>query len=183
MKFTNVTHRGLYFQCCHREVEPGGSFFAPWLSARHDRAVRSAMADGSLAWESGNGEPHVPGSRKLPTAQERDAALARRKAEAAERRRADEEAMQRRMAEDNAGVSANMARMGHFDVPKPIPRRAPAQAVAAERPVTREDIIRDDRPQSLAAIVRHNRAIRIVERTRGGDAGTNPSKDKGKKES
>jgi hypothetical protein len=165
----------MYFRCCGREVEPGGTFYAPWLSAKHDRAVRAAMRDGVLAWEPGKGEPDVPGSPVVPS--ERERAEARKRAEdEAEKRRAEEErAMQERMKRDNEAVSRNMANMGNFDMPKPIPRRAPTRAVAADRPVTGADIIQDDRPRSLAAIVRHNRAIKVVERAKSagntGDAG------------
>lgn len=160
MKFTNLTRRGLYFTCCHREVEPGGSFELPWLAARDDRAVRAAMADGAVGWESQGDEPEVPGSPHVPTQAELAEAEAKREAEAEAKREADERAMRRRMAEDDAGVRANMARMGHFKVPGPVPRRAPERAAAKERPVTKADIIVDGRPRSLADVMRHNRAVR-----------------------
>ena len=173
MKFTNITRAGMYFRCCGREVEPGGTFYAPWLSAKHDRAVRAAMRDGVLAWEPGKGEPDVPGSPVVPSERERAEARKRAEAEARKRRAEEEREMQERIERDNEAVSRNMANMGHFDMPKPIPRRAPSRTVAVDRPVTGADIIQDDRPRSLAAIVRHNRAIKVVERAKNaGNAGS-----------
>jgi len=160
VKFTNLTRRGLYFGCCHREVEPGGSFEVPWLAAKEDRAVRAAMADGAIGWESRGDEPEVPGSPHVPTKAELAEAKARREAEAKAKREADEKAVRKRMAEDEAGMKANMARMGNFKVPGPVPRRAPERAAAKERPITKADIISDGRPRSLADVMRHNRAVR-----------------------
>ena len=160
MKFTNMTCRGLYFRCCHREVEPGGSFELPWLAAKDDRAVRAAMADRAIGWESQGDEPEVPGSPHVPTRAELAAAKAKREAEAKAKREADEKAMRKRMAEDEAGMRANMARMGNFKVPGPVPRRAPERAAAKERPITKADIIADGKPRSLADVMRHNRAVK-----------------------
>ena len=49
MTFTNIAAVGFYLQCCHREVEPGGSFRVPWARARTDRGLRMAMNAGQLA--------------------------------------------------------------------------------------------------------------------------------------
>lgn len=160
MKFTNLTRRGLYFGCCHREVEPGGSFELPWLVAQSDRAVRAAMADKVIGWESQGDEPEIPGSPHVPTEAEKAEAKAKREAAAKAKREAEEAAMRKRMADDEAGMKANMARMGNFKVPGPVPRRAPERAAAKERPVTKADIIADGKPKSLADVMRHNRAVK-----------------------
>ena len=162
MTFTNITKGGIYLQCCHREVEPGGTFTVPWLRGRTDRGLRAAMASGVLAWESGKDEPEVPGSPRLRTPEER-AKLAYWKKRAADaKREAEEKALREKMRADDEGVKANMARMGRFDLPKPVPRRAPERAAARERPVTRADIIVDRKPASLADVVRHNRAVQAL---------------------
>lgn len=118
------------------------------------------MADKVIGWESQGDEPEVPGSPHVPTAEEIAEAKAKREAEAKAKREADEKAMRKRMAEDEAGMKANMARMGNFKVPGPVPRRAPERAVARERPVTRADIIADGKPKSLADVMRHNKAVK-----------------------
>lgn len=162
MTFTNMTRAGLYFTCCHREVEPGGSFEIPWPEVKDDRAIRFAMRDGSLGWVSGKDEPHIPGSAHVPTAEELAEKAAKDQAEAEERRKAEEAALAKRMAETDEAVKANMARMGHFDMPKRIPRRQPARDKAAEKPITKADIITDGAPKSLADAMRHNRAVRAA---------------------
>ena len=170
MTFTNMTRAGLYFTCCHREVEPGGSFEIPWPEVKDNRAIRFAMRDGSLGWVSGNGEPHIPGSAHVPTAEELAEKAAKEKAEAEERRKAEEAELAKRMAETDAAVKANMARMGHFDMPKRIPRRQPARAKADEKPITKADIITDGAPKSLADVMRHNRAVQAVNAVNAAEA-------------
>lgn len=162
MTFTNITRAGLYMQCVHREVAPGETFIVPWLEARENRALRAAMNNRAVAWESQEGEPEVPGSVKLPTAEER----AQHAKELAEKRAAAKAEAARKLREqqarDDRGVKANMARMGRFNVPDTRLQLKKVEAVATERPITRADIIADDKPKSLADIVRHNRAVRIV---------------------
>ena len=162
MTFTNMTCAGLYFTCCHREVEPGGSFEIPWPEAKDNRAIRFAMRDGSLGWVSGRDEPHIPGSAHVPTAEELAEKAAKAQAEAEERRKAEEAALAKRMADTDAAVKANMARMGRFDMPKRIPRRQPARGKAKEKPITRADIITEGAPKSLAEAMRHNRAVQAA---------------------
>lgn len=163
MKFTNITRAGMYFTCCHREVAPGESFYAPWLTVRNDRAVRTAMREGVVAWESGKGEPAVPGSPKIPSAEVRAAQAAARKAEAAAQRRVDAAKAKARQDADNKAVGEQMARMGTFKVPGPIPLRQPERVGERERPITAADIISNGKPQSLADVIRHNRAVRLVQ--------------------
>ena len=160
MIFTNLTGAGLYMQCCHREVAPGEQFIVPWLEVRENRAVRLAMNNGALAWESEPGEPLVPGSPVLPTAKELAAAKARREAEAKAKARREAEERKARMEADDRAVKANMARMGRFDVPQLKPRTKVAGTVSREKPITRDDVIADGKPRSLADIVRHNKAVR-----------------------
>lgn len=174
MKFTNVTRAGLYFTCCHREVEPGGSFEVPWLAAREDRAVRRAMADGSVAWEPRGDEPRIPGSPKAPTAAQKAAMARARKEAESEASRRQAEQVRARMAADEEAVKRNMANMGRFDVPGPIPRRQPSRAVASEKPVTSADIISDGSPRSLAEAMRHNRAVKLMHEH--GDGGVEAGK-------
>lgn len=162
MIFTNLTGAGLYMQCCHREVAPGEQFIVPWLSVRDNRAVRAAMNNGALAWESEPGEPNVPGSPKLPTREERAAAEAKARAESAEKERLAASELQKRMTADDDAVRANMKRMGRFDVPQLKPRRAIVKAAIREKPVTEADVISDGKPKSLADIARHNRAVRTL---------------------
>lgn len=163
MKFTNITRAGMYFTCCHREVAPGESFYAPWLTARNDRAVRTAMREGVVAWESGKGEPEVPGSPRIPSAEARAAQAAAHKAEAAAQRRVDAARAKARRDADNKAVGEQMARMGKFKVPGPIPLRQPERVGERERPITAADIISSGKPQSLADVIRHNRAVRLVQ--------------------
>ena len=174
MIFTNLTRASMYMQCCHREVPPGGNFIVPWYSVKENRAVRCAMNNGALAWESEEGEPEVPGSPVLPSKAER--AKQERKRRAA-RKAAEAESNKRReakMKSDDEAVKANMARMGNFDVPQVKPRRKADSVAKREKPITREDVIADDKPKSLADIVRHNRAVKAFggdrqeERTNGG---------------
>ena len=162
MKFTNMTRAGLYFTSCHREVAPGESFELSWLEAKGDRAIRAAMRDGAVAWESGKDEPHVPGSATPPGAATAAEQAAARQEEAA-RRRADAARVQARQAADDRALKEHMSRMGKFKVPGPIPRRAPERPGAREKPVTAADIISDGKPKSLADVIRHNRAVRLVQ--------------------
>lgn len=162
MTFTNVTEGGMYFRCCHREVEPGGTFVVPWLVAKDDRAVRAAMADGVLAWTSGKDEPEVPGSPRLRTPEERAKLEAWKRRAADAKREAEEKTVREKMRADEEGMKANMARMGHFDMPKTVVRRTPERASAKERPVTKADIIVDRKPMSLADVMRHNKAVQIL---------------------
>lgn len=163
MKFTNITRAGMYFTCCHREVAPGESFYAPWATVRNDRAVRTAMQEGVVAWESGKDEPEVPGSPKIPSAEVRAVQAAARKAEAAAQRRVDAAKAKARRDADNKAVGEQMARMGKFEVPGPIPLRQPERVGERERPITAADIISEGKPQSLADVIRHNRAVRLVQ--------------------
>jgi hypothetical protein len=93
------------------------------------------MADKVIGWESQGDEPEIPGSPHVPTEAEKAEAKAKREAEAKAKREAEEAAMRKRMAADEAGMKANMARMGNFKVPGPVPRRAPERAAAKERGV------------------------------------------------
>ena len=160
MKFTNLTRAGMYMQCCHREVAPGETFIVPWLAAKGNRAVRLAMNSGALAWESEEGEPHVPGSPAVPTEAQRKAEELKR----AEHRRAKAAESAKRLdaqrKADDAAVKANMARMGSFDVPQVKSYKKVQAAASREKPISREDVISDDKPRSLADIIRHNRAVR-----------------------
>lgn len=162
MKFTNMSSAGVYFTCCHREVEPGGSFDVPWLEAQNNRAVRAAMADGTLAWESSGDEPVIPGSAHVPTAAEKAKAEAMKKAEEEARMKSEAEALRRRKAADAKALKENMARMGKFKVPGPIPHRTPERAGVKDRPITKADIISNGKPQSLADVMRHNKAVKLV---------------------
>lgn len=155
MTFTNISSSGIYLTCCHREVAPQGTFSVPWESARRDRGLRAAMNAGVLAWRSDAGEAGVPGSPPVP-----DFDAARRAREAEEARAAAEESRRVREAEAAADrdVKANMSRRGRYDVPQPVKREAKSHRVRTEKPVTREDVIRD-RPKSLDDIRRHNRAV------------------------
>ena len=184
MIFTYLTRADMYMQCVHRSVAPGERFIVPWLEVRENRAVRMAMNNGALAWESQDGEPHIPGSAVLPTAGER-AESERRTQEArkAAAEKAERKLEERRRADDEA-VKANMARMGHFKVPGAGARAKVAPVARAEKPVTREDLIADDRPKSLADIVRHNRAVKAFgagQAGRAGQAGDEQPKSKGAK--
>lgn len=163
MKFTNMTRAGIYFTGCHREVAPGESFYVPWLAAQNDRAIRAAMRDGAVAWESEGDEPHVPGSAVPPSAEARAAATAKAKAEAAAQRRVDAAKARARRDADNEAVGRQMAHMGKFKVPGPIPLRQPERAGVGEKPITAADIISSGKPQSLADVIRHNRAVRLVQ--------------------
>lgn len=160
MIFTNITRSSMYMQCCHREVPSGGSFIVPWFRVKDNRAVRCAMRNGDLAWQSMAGEPEVPGSPVLPTKAERAKQERRRKAA---KKAAEAESRKRReakMKSDDEAVKANMARMGNFNVPQVKPRRKADAVAKREKPITREDVISDDKPKSLADIVRHNRAVK-----------------------
>jgi len=163
VKFTNMTRAGIYFTSCHREVAPGESFYAPWLQAQDDRAIRAAMRDGAVAWESEGDEPHVPGSAVPPSAEVKAAAKA--KTEAAARKARAEAAAKARAVQDadNEAVGRQMANMGKFKVPGPIPLRQPERAGVGEKPITAADIISEGKPQSLADVIRHNRAVRLVQ--------------------
>lgn len=179
MTFTNISGRSIYLQCCHREVEPRGTFSVQWGLCSKDRGLRAAMAAGALAWVSGPNDPEVPGSPKLPAPGEQAKRAAARKAAAQAKRDAEAKAVAERKARDDRAVGANMARMGRFDVPKLTPRRKADYGVKQEAPVTAADIIRDDKPESLAAIVRHNKAIkvvRVIERAKAGSK-ENPSEN------
>ena len=160
MKFTNLTRAGMYMQCCHREVEPGGTFIVPWLAAKSNRALRLAMNNGAVAWESEDGEPHIPGSPAVQTEEQRKAAELKR----AERRRAKAaDAAKRLEAQrraDDEAVKANMARMGNFNVPQVKSYKKVQSVASREKPISREDVISGDKPRSLADIVRHNRAVK-----------------------
>ena len=182
MTFTNMTGAGLYFACCHREVEPGGSFEVPWSAAKDNRAIRFAMRDGSLGWVSGEGEPDIPGSPRVPTAEELAERAAKAEAEAEERRKAEADRLAKRMAETDEAVKANMARMGHFDMPKRIPRRQPARSKADEKPITRADIITEGAPKSLADAMRHNKAVQAVNAINATKAGKQAKQGKQGKE-
>jgi len=153
----------MYFTCCHREVAPGESFYAPWPTVRNDRAVRTAMQEGVVAWESGKDEPEIPGSPKIPSAEARAVQAAARKAEAAAQRRVDAAKARARQDADNEAVGRQMANMGKFKVPGPIPLRQPERTGVGEKPITAADIISDGKPQSLADVIRHNRAVRLVQ--------------------
>ena len=163
MRFTNITRAGMYFTCCHREVAPGESFYAQWLTVRNDRAVRTAMREGVVAWESGKGEPQVPGSPKIPSTEVRAAQAAARKAKAAAQRRVDAARTKAQRDADNEAVGRQMANMGKFKVPGPIPLRQPERVGEREKPITAADIISNGKPQSLADVIRHNRAVRLVQ--------------------
>jgi len=163
VKFTNITRAGMYFTCCHREVAPGESFYAPWPTVRNDRAVRTAMQEGVVAWESGKDEPEVPGSPRIPSAEARAAQAAARKAKEAAQHRADAARAKAQRDADNKAVGEQMARMGTFKVPGPIPLRQPERVGERERPITAADIISSGKPQSLADVIRHNRAVRLVQ--------------------
>ena len=164
MTFTNISRRDLYMQCCHRVVSPGESFSLPWADAEGSRGVRAAMADGALAWEPDPGEPDIPGSPAVPERLTPEGAKARSKARAEAKARDDEakaKALAERMKAADEGVKANMARMGHFDVPTLSPRLPPRKAAREEPPPSRDDVISEgDAPKSLADIVRHNRAVK-----------------------
>ena len=169
MTFVNVSGTAFYLRCCHRSVEPGGSFSVPWESVRRDRALRAAMGCGRLAWAAGPGEADVPGSPKVPDF----AAAERRRSEeaAAARRSAAEREAGLRAAHDR-GVSENMANMGRFDVPEPVRREVRARAVEEARPVTDADILAPgSRPGSLEALRRHNLASRRGSSGKGGSRG------------
>ena len=160
MKFTNISPAGVYLQCCHREVDPGDSFSVPWGEFHDNRALREAMRAGVLAWESEKDEPHVPGSVKLPSDAERSAERDRKaKAKAADDKRKQEE-LAARKARDDEAVKRNMARMGKFNVPQVTPFKRVSEAVSKEAPITKADVIADDKPTSLASIRRHNKAVK-----------------------
>ena len=155
MTFVNISGAGLYFTCCHREVRPGETFYVPWLEGKNDRGLRTAMRAGVLAWRPGKDEPEVPGSPAMPDLKAAAKANADAKAKAdAERAKKVRE----QQARDDAGIAANMAKMGDFAVPDTSPRKTGAKARQVEKPVTDADIIKG-RPQSLEAIKRHNRAV------------------------
>lgn len=158
MTFTNITGVGFYLQCCHRAVEPGGSFQLPWETARNDRGLRAAMNAGRLAWQEGPDEVKVPGSPKVPDFK----AIAKAKADrAAKMAEAEAARIAAKKAADAAGIAANMANMGHFDVPVPVKREVRARQVDTEKPVTKADILVDGaKPVSLEALRRHNKATR-----------------------
>lgn len=156
MTFTNIAAVGFYLQCCHREVEPGGSFRVPWARARTDRGLRMAMNAGQLAWREDKGEAKVPGSPRIPsTAIGKAVALGVSEASAA----AKAAAVRAHRAKADAGVKANQANAGRYDIPQEVRREIRTQAVETEKPVTREDIITDDKPKSLADIRKHNKAV------------------------
>lgn len=156
MTFTNITGVGFYLQCCHRAVEPGGSFQLPWEAARRDRGLRAAMNAGRLAWEEGPDEAEVPGSPALPDFRAIAQAEADRAAKLAE---AEAARVAAKKSADAAGIAANMANMGRFDVPVPVKREVRARQVATERPVTPADILgAGAKPVSLEALRRHNKA-------------------------
>ena len=167
--FVNVSGVAFYLRCCHRSVEPGGSFSVPWESVRRDRALRAAMGCGRLAWAAGPGEAEVPGSPEVP---DFAAAERRRSEEEAAARRSAEEREARLRAEHDRAVSANMANMGRFDVPEPVRREVRARAVEETRPVTDADILAPgSRPGSLEALRRHNLASRRGSSGKGGSRG------------
>lgn len=153
MLFTNLSAQGRYFQCCHREVRPLGTFSAPWGDVERDRAVRGAMSMGLLAWESERGEPFVEGSPAVPKPDPDAEAtvLASREAKVRE--------VELRRERDNREVSENMARMGSFDVPSMAPYTGAEHRDVEEAPVTEADVI-PAAPKSLADIRRHNMAVR-----------------------
>lgn len=153
MRFTNLSARGRYFQCCHREVAPLGSFSLPWADVRADRAVRAAMSAGVLAWESEGGDPFVEGSPEVPR---RDPGA---EARAEEARAAAAREVEERRERDNRAVAENMARMGRFDVPSVAPYTGAERREVAEAPATEADVI-PGAPRSLADIRRHNMAVR-----------------------
>ena len=147
MTFTNVTRRGLYFACCHREVEPGGSFTVPWFKVRRDRAIRAAMNEKAVAWTSGKDEPTIAGSPRIPAPKVKAMAV-------------DTGAkIREQKAKDDAAVRANMAKSGTYDVPQLKPREVRSRKVVTEKPVTQADIIATGKPKSLADIRRHNVAV------------------------
>lgn len=157
MRFTSLSSRTEYYAVCRRDVPPGGAFSAPWSEAKASRAVRVSMEAGLLAWESGPGEPFVPGSPPVPVRDREAEARAASEAEAARAaRRAEIEA---RMERDNRAVAENMARMGHFNVPSVEPYTGAAARAAEEAPPTEADVI-SGVPGSLSDILRHNRAVR-----------------------
>lgn len=159
MVFTNISGKGMYLTCCHREIAPGSSFVVPWHKVNRDRAVRSAMNAGALAWESSAGDPDIPGSPPIPDPSVAEKAAAAREAS----RAAAAERVSRKMAEDDREVKANMARMGNFDVPVLSRRATKVEAVVREDPVTEADVIAEgDKPLSLEGIRRHNRAVRAL---------------------
>ena len=160
MTFTNVTSAGIYMQCCHREVAPGESFTVSWLEAKDNRAVRMAMRAGALAWESGPDEPLIEGSVKLPSVKERESIKAERAAKEKARKAEEAKRLDEQMRRDDETVKANMANMGHFSVPRVTPVRKRVDTGPREKPITREDVIADDKPKSLADIMRHNRAVK-----------------------
>ena len=155
MTFVNISGAGLYFTCCHREVRPGDTFYVPWLEGKNDRGLRTAMRAGVLAWRPGKDEPEVPGSPAMPDLK----AAAKAKADAKAKEAAEKaKKIREQKARDDAGIAANMARMGEFAVPDTSPRKTGAKARQVEKPVTDADIIKG-RPKSLEAIKRHNRAV------------------------
>lgn len=147
MKFTNISGRAIYMQCCHREVAHLGTFSVPWLQGRKDRGLRMAMTTGALAWASEKDEPVVPGSPKVP----------KRKPAP---KQPDARAELKREQANNEALKRNMSRMGQFAVPQLKPRSVKAKTVSTEKPVTAADVIRTGTPKSLADIQRHNKAIR-----------------------
>lgn len=156
MTFTNISGIALYLTCCHREVEPAGTFSVPWESAKRDRALRAAMNDGRLAWREDAGEAKVPRSPRVPDFNAR--AKAARAAQAKAQAEADAKTAAEK-AEAERAVQANMARRGRYDVPQPVKREVQAKRVATEKPVTRADVITSGKPKSLADIRRHNKAV------------------------
>lgn len=154
MTFTNIAAVGFYLQCCHREVEPGGSFRVPWERARTDRGLRMAMNAGQLAWREDRGEAKVPGSPRIPNRARAVAALGVSEASAA-----TAAAVRAHRAKADAGVKANQANAGRYDIPQEVKREVRTKAVETEKPVTRADLITDGRPKSLADIRKHNKAV------------------------
>lgn len=157
MTFTNITRAGVYLQCCHREVEPGGSFTVSWDRVRGDRGLRMAMNSGALAWKADAGDGDIPESPRFRDVKGAMAAVKKAAAAAAEKKAAEIAA---RQEADNEAVMRNMSSMGSFAVPQPIRREVRTAAVVTEKPVTRDDVISGEKPRSLADIRRHNRAVK-----------------------
>lgn len=150
MVFVNISGRGLYMQCCHREVEPGGSFTVSWESVKHNRAVRAAMSAGALSWSPSSGEPAVPGSPSVPSPAVPEA----HKVSAA----SVDKAPSNPDEPSSGDFGRHMRNLGKFKANTITPRVSRSERVASEDPLTEADIITDV-PLSLDAIRRHNAAV------------------------